>query len=391
MPEHEELVINPEMYRAVLGQYPTGVAAITGIDPDGAPIAMIVGSFSSVSLDPPLVSFMPMQTSGSYARLRTAKVLCANVLSMAQQDVCRALASRGEDKFQGVAWTLSPGGAPIIDGASAWIEFAVEQTVEAGDHDIVIGRVSELGVGDGGLPLLFLGGGYGRYSANSRIMPATVDSVDFIRWAEAVKPELEQLSRELGLEAVFVSLIDDAIVQVATYGAAAAGARPHPLGVRLPFGAPMGALFAASASERARSGWLQRSLPGIEQDAIDRHAAALDRVRDRGWSISLRTESLQETDRTLRARDDGQLTWGQVPLAPELVEPDAYGAEIPEDADAALAIRNLSSAVHGPDGLPLFYVTLFGFGETTSAAELARILERLQRATGEAGRIVAGS
>lgn len=391
MSSHSEVMpIAPEAFRQVLGLYPTGVAAITGIDPDGEPVAMVVGTFSSVSLNPPLVGFMPTRTSGSYARLRSARVLCANVLSKDQEMLCRRLARPGgPEKFEGVDWTPSPAGAPIISGGSAWVEFTIAQRVEAGDHDIVIGDVSELGVGDGGLPLLFLGGGYGRYTAHSRIMPTTADSVQQIRWAEAVRAELERLSDELGLETVFVSLIDDAIVQVASYGSTDTAFRPHPLGVKLPLGAPMGAPIIASSTEPARRAWLQRSQPGLDERSVQEHFEALDRVRERGWSLNLMTQSSLEMDQTLRPLENGELAWGRIPLGDDLGRPGAYGAELPEDPEALLHVRNVSSPVRDAEGNPIFYLTLFGFGDATRSAEVRRAIDALQGAIGTVEGIIA--
>lgn len=370
--------IAPEAFRQVLGQYPTGVAAITGTDSSGDPVAMVVGTFSSVSLDPPLVSFMPTRTSASYARLLTAGVLRANILSMEQESVCRALARPGDaEKFRDVEWDRSPHGTPMLSGSSAWVEFTIERRIEAGDHDIVIGRVVDLGVGSGGLPLLFLGGGYGRYTAHSRIMPATADSLTQIRWAEAAKPELERLSEALELEVVFVSLVEDAIVQVASFGSTRGHARPHPLGVRLPLGAPMGAPIIASAGEPARRAWLKRSFPDLEEDLVQQHLAALDRVRERGWALNLMSESLTEADRTLQALDDGRLSWGRVPLDEQLSTPHAYSAELPSDPEAPLRVRSVSSPVRDPRGNPLFYLTLFGYGESSTAGSVRHSIDEL--------------
>ncbi|UOR01527.1 flavin reductase [Leucobacter allii] len=374
----ESASIAPEVFRQVLGQYPTGVTAITGLDASGDPVAMVVGTFSSVSLDPPLVSFMPTRTSQSYARLLTADVLRANVLSMEQESVCRTLARPGgAEKFSGVEWDPSPLGTPMLRGASAWVEFTIQERIEAGDHDIVIGRVVDLGVGSGGLPLLFLGGGYGRYTAHSRIMPTTADSLTQIRWAEAAKPELEHLSEKLGLEVVFASLIDDAIVQVASFDATRSNARPHPLGVRLPLGAPMGAPIIASASEPARRAWLARSFPGLSENLVQQHLVALDRIRERGWALNLMSESLTEADRSLRALDDGRLSWGSVPLDEQLSDPRTYSAELPSDPTTRIRVRSVSSPVRGPHGDPLFYLTLFGYGEAATSDSVQHSIDDL--------------
>ena len=118
-------------FRDVLGRYPTGVSVVTSVDEQDNPVGMVVGSFTSVSLDPPLVAYMASRDSSSYAILRKYKKFCVNVLSDDQEDVCRAFATRkGAAKFADVTWAASALGSPMIDGAVAWVDFS--------DHDVVV-------------------------------------------------------------------------------------------------------------------------------------------------------------------------------------------------------------------------------------------------------------
>jgi len=158
------VTFNGAEFRHVLGHYPTGVCAVTAMD-GGRPVAMVVGSFTSASLDPPLVAFLPDRKSRSWPRIARAGRFCVNVLAEDQQPVCRALASRDDDKFQDVAHRSSAQGLPIIDGAIAWIECALHAVHEAGDHFIALGRVQSLKVVHRGRPLLFFRGGYGSFAA----------------------------------------------------------------------------------------------------------------------------------------------------------------------------------------------------------------------------------
>ncbi|GAB2843953.1 flavin reductase family protein [Actinocorallia aurea] len=151
-------------FREVLGHYPTGVVVVTAIAEDGAPTGMVVGSFTSVSLDPPLVAFLPSRTSASYAKLRTSSSFCVNVLASGQEDLCRTFASKVPDKFAEIGWTGAPSGSPVLDKALAWIDCDVAGTVPAGDHDIVLGAVRDLAVLDATAPLLFFQGGYGTFT-----------------------------------------------------------------------------------------------------------------------------------------------------------------------------------------------------------------------------------
>lgn len=147
-------------FRRILGHYPTGVCAVTAMV-EGKPVGMIVGSFTSVSLDPPLVGFFPDRSSSTWPRIESAGRFCVNVLADGQQDVCQSLAAKGEDKFAGVGFGLSELGSPIIDGALAWIDCELDAVHEAGDHLIVLGRVKWLDLHHEGGPMIFHKGGYG--------------------------------------------------------------------------------------------------------------------------------------------------------------------------------------------------------------------------------------
>src|SRR5476651_217773 len=147
--------IDLALFRETLGHYPTGVAVVTAVAEDGSPIGMVVGTFSSVSLDPPLVAFFPMSNSNSFAQLRTATTFCVNVLASDQEPLCRQLATGGANKFDGVRWRPGPLGSPILEDAVSWIECTFEDIREAGDHYIVLGLVQEFAVQRSTLPLLF--------------------------------------------------------------------------------------------------------------------------------------------------------------------------------------------------------------------------------------------
>ena len=157
--------IDPQDYRRTLGNYPTGVVIITGVDAEG-PVGLAIGSFASVSLDPPLVGFLPDKGSSSWPKIHESGSFCVNVLASDQLDVCRAFASRGGDKYQSIDWTPGPTGSPVIDGVVAWIDCTIERVDEAGDHWFVLGRVVEMQVPrDDVGPLLFLRGAYGAFES----------------------------------------------------------------------------------------------------------------------------------------------------------------------------------------------------------------------------------
>lgn len=138
--------LDPMKFRQVLGHFPTGVTVITATTADGTPVGFTIGSFTSVSLDPPLVGFLPMVNSERWAAINASGSFCVNVLGVHQADLCWQFAKSSiTEPFEGVAWHPSAiTGSPVLDGSIAWIDCAIEGVVDAGDHHFVLGRVLEL-------------------------------------------------------------------------------------------------------------------------------------------------------------------------------------------------------------------------------------------------------
>ena len=157
-------VVDPRVMRDVLGHFVSGVTVVTAMTPEG-PIGFTCQSFSSLSLDPPLVAFAPARTSSTWPKLREAGRFCVNVLSEEQSDLSRQFARSGTDKFAGVTWTPSPHGSPVLDGVVAWIDSELWAEYDGGDHTIVVARVLDLGADPSKTPLLFHRGAYGLQAA----------------------------------------------------------------------------------------------------------------------------------------------------------------------------------------------------------------------------------
>ncbi|MEU9271615.1 flavin reductase family protein [Streptomyces sp. NPDC102259] len=163
--------VDGRRFRDVLGNFPTSVVAITTTDPEERPHGMIVGTFTSVSLDPPLVSFLADRSSTTLRTIRTAGRFCANALAGNQERLSRRLATGpAQERFADTSWQASPLGNPVLDGIVAWVDCAVEQVVEIGDHLLVVGRVRDLRVESLKTPLLFFRGGYGDYLSNAALL-----------------------------------------------------------------------------------------------------------------------------------------------------------------------------------------------------------------------------
>lgn len=151
--------IDPKHFRRVMGQVPTCVTVITAVV-DDEPVAMVIGSFVSVSLDPPLAGFFCTTTSDSWQQLRRAEVLGVNVLAHDQIDLSNACMRPAEERFDDLAWEIVDE-APRFDGDSAWMTLTLDSVVEAGDHEFALCNVVTMEAPDEGLePVIFYGGAY---------------------------------------------------------------------------------------------------------------------------------------------------------------------------------------------------------------------------------------
>lgn len=153
-------MIDPRQFRDVLGAYPTGVCVVTSTDGAGARHGLVVGSFTSISLDPPLVGFFPDKRSSTWPKIEAVGRFCVNVLGVEQRDLCNRFAAKAEDKFVELAHELTPSGQPLLENAIAWIDCSIERVTEVGDHWLVVGAVEALGKRDHGTPLMFFRGKY---------------------------------------------------------------------------------------------------------------------------------------------------------------------------------------------------------------------------------------
>ena len=159
-PDGAPPIVDPQLLREVLGHFASGVTVVTAVTAEG-PVGFTCQSFSSLSLDPPLVVFAPSRSSRTWPRLREIGRFCINVLAEGQDDVSQNFARSDVDKFAGVPWTPSAHGSPVLDGVVAWIDGALTAEYDGGDHTIVVARVLDLGAHPERRPLLFHRGSYG--------------------------------------------------------------------------------------------------------------------------------------------------------------------------------------------------------------------------------------
>ena len=157
--------LDASSFRRAMGRIPTSVAVVTGRGSEG-PVGMTIGSLSTVSLDPPLVSFFATRTSRSFSALRDLDRICINVLDEDHADVCFAFASSSGPKFEVGDWDMSGAGAPVLKTAAVSMECGVDSVYEAGDHYGLMARLTDLHTTDS-RPLVFYRG------LISRLHPST--------------------------------------------------------------------------------------------------------------------------------------------------------------------------------------------------------------------------
>jgi 3-hydroxy-9,10-secoandrosta-1,3,5(10)-triene-9,17-dione monooxygenase reductase component len=153
-------------FRRVLGHVPTSVVVVTGRDSRGAPAGVTIGSFVSISLEPPLVGFFQGHGSASWAAIAESGCFSVNVLAASQQELCWRFAKEpaaGTSRFDGIEIDNAPNGSPLLPGGVASIDCDIESTLDIGDHLLVVGRVTALrAASEHDAPMVFVRGALGR-------------------------------------------------------------------------------------------------------------------------------------------------------------------------------------------------------------------------------------
>ncbi len=159
--------MNAEDFKAALSRWATGVAVVTTIDGSGAGVGLTVTSFSSLSLDPPLVLFCLGRESGSYAAFQQAPGFAVHLMAAEQQGLCGRFAGPAEDRFAGLACRTGRWGVPVLEGCLVVLECRLQERIPGGDHVIVVGEVLEVSAEPAADndPLLYFRGGYRILSA----------------------------------------------------------------------------------------------------------------------------------------------------------------------------------------------------------------------------------
>jgi flavin reductase (DIM6/NTAB) family NADH-FMN oxidoreductase RutF len=358
---------------------------------------MVVGTFSSVSLDPPLVSFMPTRQSETYAALRESPLFCINVLAHDQQRETRTLSQRDADKFDKVAWTMSAHGVPLIDGAVAAIHCAPVQEIEAGDHLIVLCGVLDVTVERPVTPLLFFQGGYGGFAPTARTARVDAEFISAVRLAEVARPQLAALGERFDCEAVALVQIDDHDQTIAASFLAASVPTTERLGARTPLVPPLGDV-AVAWSERNRARWLARVVPPDPQ-VLAMYEDRLAEVRERGYTVHRIPAGREEVHRAFTAALHeyalGQLTPARERAVHAAVAAgvDFAGTELPAD-DEADRIISITVPVFDPSASEPtntgMVLRLSSLPATSTGAETRARIAALRQAAAEVTDVLAG-
>ena len=160
------MAVDPAAFKAVMGQWPSGVTVVTTVDDDG-PHGMTASSFSSVSLEPPLVSVCVAKHLNTHGRLRASGVFAVNILDKDQVDHGLRFAGMLDevsDRFAGVDVTTAVTGAPLLTGTLGWVDCRVWQAYDGGDHTIFVGEVLAAGTDPAASPLLYHSRSWGQFA-----------------------------------------------------------------------------------------------------------------------------------------------------------------------------------------------------------------------------------
>ena len=373
VPRHDSSTL-----RKVFGHYPTGVVVAAAMN-DGQPVGMAIGSFSSVSLDPPLVSFMADRSSTSFPGIREAGSFCVNVLAEDQETVCRTFAMRGADKFAGVGWSPAPAtGSPLLDDVVAWVDCDIADVIEAGDHHIVLGRVRDLGASPQRSPLLFFQGGYGKFTAPSQAAAAEPDLLRQLQVFDVARRPVEELAAETGLECLATARVGDDLVIVGGAGQSFGRSSSSRIGQRMPFVAPLGSVLVAWEGEEQVERWVgRRDRPPCPQEAAA-YRQKLAIVRRRGWSLALADRGHINFELALSRMSWPRPTPEQVSQVRRASLRIGSLAHEPAElsTERTYSIRNISVPVFDADGVCLM-LSLQGFPQVGHVSSVCGLLKYL--------------
>jgi len=151
----ETTLVQQQLFKNALGNYPTGVTVVTATTEENLPVGLTVNSFASVSLDPLLILWSIDHRVSTLKTFTEGGKFAVHILAGDQQELCKTFSSKHEDRFSTCTWSQSELGVPVIEGAFAVLECTTYQAIEAGDHTILIGSVQNISIDESKNPMLY--------------------------------------------------------------------------------------------------------------------------------------------------------------------------------------------------------------------------------------------
>jgi len=381
----------PSTFREVLGHYPTGVVIVTAIHPDGEPLAMVVGTFTAVSMEPPLVAFLPMKSSVTFTRLSQCESLCINVLTGEQETIGRAVSTRTAKKLDGIAWTLSPSGSPLLQDSLAWLDVRLEDKISAGDHWIALCRIENMAVNNPKAPLIFFQGGYGVFTVPPLLARNDSGIIEAVQQASRARGLLSSLATEHRCEATLLTIVHrDELAAIAT----AVGDEVNPeegLGTRIPIIPPIADVWAAEQSADEQTYWLSKA--DADETVLDTYRKRLVFAREHGYVMSYLYAGQQDAYQSLQDATHRYADGATPPTAHREIRRTISNTAVNYtmcDIDPlhVYDVGMLAAAVRDPSGTPVRILRLAQLPRQASGSAVLAWINALRAAVAELERLL---
>ncbi|PJJ45177.1 flavin reductase (DIM6/NTAB) family NADH-FMN oxidoreductase RutF [Glutamicibacter mysorens] len=369
-------------WRKVLGQYPTGVTLITSVDEHKNPVGMVVGTFTSVSQDPPLVGFMPMNTSRTLDFIIGTGRFRASVLGDEHEELVRRfMRTPHEKRFAGEEWEFDAHGIPQLGDAVAWFDASVSDVMPAGDHKIILGAVEGLGLGrrSGTMPLLFLGGQYGSFNTPIGV-PGGTDLASRLKVANKVGDSVRELAAELDVECTLSTVIGESVLVLSE-----ANSRMPYGGMSFPFAAPIAPAFAVWGTDACRNAWISaaKAFHGQWDDRALEDAIA--QVQRNGYSLSFGPNRASYYERAIAC------STSDAPMAQLWKQMESDFHKFRSDPHPEKYATLIQVPVFGPDGTAHYDLVVTGFGPDASPDRFAEVVSTALKAGQKVTELIGGA
>lgn len=371
--------LTAENFVEVTSQVPFGACVVAAWHPerDQVPVATVLTGFTPASQDPPTVVLVVSKGGSGVDAVRTGGRCSVAVLSEDQDGPLRRLSVDGGD-LGGLEWRVTPGGSPILDGVTGWLDCQVIEVHETRDTLVAIAVAVDAGLAENRRPLLSYQGGFGPFVPGRLSSLESVGAATAQRVVEFAREPIEVVARDLGVECSVIAYEEGDAVAVAVANHSSS-ARQTRLGSRIPVVPPLGIHFVANpGSGITEEEWLAK-LGDAQQREVDDVRDQLARVRERGWSITLAgAYSVSELDELVGAYSD---TAENATALVGAIRAMANSHE-PEDivSDRVYDVIAMSVPVRSPNGAAVAVLRLLGLPPEVAGSEVLLWLSMLRDA-----------